>query len=174
MGLDMYLHATASRTHSRYEKDVLPLHYEGPFQRFEQSQHDRNYLSTETNCQVGYWRKFNALHKYIVDTFAEGVDECQRIELGRKEIEQILELLQKINRDNAMELLPPSSGFFFGSQEIDEWYMRDVEYSIKVFQLALDFLNEEMSQTKENQFVFNKDNPFKEYKYREIYYQASW
>lgn len=177
MGLDMYLHATATCTHSRYDGGVR-LYYEGPFQRFEKLQYERNFLDLETNCQIGYWRKFNALHRYIVDNFADGEDECQRIRLSRSDIAQILELLKKITRENAMELLPPSQGFFFGSQEIDDWYMSDVEYGIKVFQLALEFLDEEMRSTKENpsadDWEINKDNPFKDYEYREIYYQASW
>ena len=127
MGLDMYLHAVAERTQSKYDKKATPCNYVGPFERFNDLQLDRNYRSVETNCQIGYWRKFNALHKYICDTFADGVDECQRIYLSSEDIVQILDLLKKITPENAKELLPPSTGFFFGSQEIDEWYMKDVE-----------------------------------------------
>ena len=29
-----------------------------------------------------YWRKFNALHSYIVENFADGIDECQKIDLS--------------------------------------------------------------------------------------------
>ena len=180
MGLDMYLHAVAERTQSKYDKKATPCNYVGPFERFNDLQLDRNYRSVETNCQIGYWRKFNALHKYICDTFADGVDECQRIYLSSEDIVQILDLLKKITPENAKELLPPSTGFFFGSQEIDEWYMKEVEYSIKVFELALDFLYEEMKPMEKPgskdglEWEFNKDNPYPEYKYRSIYYKASW
>lgn len=171
----MYLHATASRTAYKYDQKGLPLHYVGPFQRFDELQYERNYMDVETDCQVGYWRKFNALHQYIVDKFAKGEDDCQRIYLSREDIVQILDLLKKITPDNAMELLPPAQGFFFGSQEINEWYMQDVEYSIKVLQLALDFLDEAIIPATEEQGAkLNPDNPFKEYKYRQIYYRASW
>ena len=55
--------------------------------------------------------------------------------------------------DLANELLPPTSGFFFGSQDIDEWYIKDLNYSIKIFKQAL-----KLSQ---------------EHNY-EIIYEASW
>lgn len=32
---------------------------------------------------VGYWRKVNAVHAWIVDAIADGVDECQTIPLSR-------------------------------------------------------------------------------------------
>ncbi len=31
----------------------------------------------------------------------------------------------------AMELLPPMPGFFFGSYDIDEWYLKDLEETIE-------------------------------------------
>lgn len=31
----------------------------------------------------------------------------------------------------AMELLPSQSGFFFGSTEYDQWYMSDIDFTIK-------------------------------------------
>jgi hypothetical protein len=40
--------------------------------------------------EVAYWRKANWLHGYIVRTFADGVDECQPIELSRNDVEIIL------------------------------------------------------------------------------------
>lgn len=39
--------------------------------------------------EVGYWRKVNWLHGFIVDTFADGVDKCQEIELSRADVETI-------------------------------------------------------------------------------------
>lgn len=37
----------------------------------------------------------------------------------------------------AQELLPTTSGFFFGGTDYDEWYLRDVEHTIKVCEAAL-------------------------------------
>lgn len=64
MGLDMYL-------------DKLPRNK------------TREELDAESEA-VACWRKVNWLHGYIVRTFADGVDECQPIELGRNDVEIIL------------------------------------------------------------------------------------
>ena len=57
------------------------------------------------------------------------------------------------NADEIMELLPPTQGFFFGSDTIDEWYKEQIEETIKV-------LEEEINS--------NTDN------YPEYEYYASW
>jgi len=31
----------------------------------------------------------------------------------------------------AYKLLPPTPGFFFGGEEIDEWYLEDLEHTYK-------------------------------------------
>ena len=46
---------------------------------------------------IGYWRNFNYLHQYIVDNFADGVDECQLIPLTKDDVVQILNHLNKID-----------------------------------------------------------------------------
>lgn len=48
--------------------------------------------------EVGYWRKFNALHNYMVNEFGGGVDECQPIELDIEQIIQIRDLMEKVAR----------------------------------------------------------------------------
>lgn len=104
--------------------------------------------------EIAYWRKFNALHTFIVKHFADGVDECQKIFLYDVELKKIHHTLKTILDDTSLagELMPPSEGFFFGSYEIDEWYWKDVENAYKVF-------SEILSDGED---------------YREYYYQASW
>jgi hypothetical protein len=36
------------------------------------------------------------------------------------------------NVDEVMEILPPTQGFFFGSDTIDDWYKQDIENTINV------------------------------------------
>lgn len=35
-------------------------------------------------------------------------------------------ILESVNSEVALELLPPTEGFFFGDSALDEWYMQDV------------------------------------------------
>ena len=88
----------------------------------------------------GEFRKFNALHAYVVDNFGGGVDECQVIYLDIDNLIQIHEMLSLVKESLsigdkviASQTLPPSEGFFFGSTEIDEWYEKDVNEAVEVF-----------------------------------------
>ena len=38
----------------------------------------------------------------------------------------------------AEELLPPSSGFFFGSTNIDQWYKEEIDYTVKVLEKLIE------------------------------------
>jgi len=98
--------------------------------------------------QVAYWRKFNALHGWFVNECAGGVDECQNINVEEDKMKELLETLKKVS-DNftmAKELLPPVHGFFFGGDEVDEYYKEDVNSTIKIIEDLL----EEHEQSKEH------------------------
>lgn len=120
----------------------------------------------EKDEQIAYWRKFNALHKYITDLLDVEEDDCVEMDLSDTEIRCILrdlyevkDILDKAERiydpdqteeekddwwcysqetDDAVKaILPPCAGFFFGSQEIDAYYYEDVKRSIGAFEHAL-------------------------------------
>jgi hypothetical protein len=96
---------------------------------------------------VGEWRKFNALHGWFVNECAAGVDECQNINVDEDKLKELLETLKEVssNFDKAKELLPPVQGFFFGGDEVDEYYKEDVNSTIKIIEELL----EEHEQSKE-------------------------
>lgn len=87
---------------------------------------------------VAYWRKANAIHGYIVREHAKGVDECQSIYLTRNDLkvlrdkcDAILSVPANFVPDAAHKSgLSPVVGFFFGSTEIDEWYMEDMKNTV--------------------------------------------
>lgn len=140
MGLDMYL--TAEKFISGYDhnKDenfakVLEL------MNLTEADVDR---AANIEVTVGYWRKANAIHDWFVQNVQNGKDECQKSWVGKDELEHLLadckQTLAHFNAgelDKAEEILPPSSGFFFGSTEIDEGYKRDLEHTIKVVEKCL-------------------------------------
>ena len=97
--------------------------------------------------QVAYWRKFNALHGWFIENCAAGVDECQDISVDEDKIKELLETLKEVssNFTKADELLPPTQGFFFGSDEVDEYYKEEVNSTIKIIEDLL----EENEQSKE-------------------------
>ena len=133
MGLDMYLRKNtyigANYEHNKVS-GVIEIKKDGkeiPIQF--------NRVSTIIE-EVGYWRKANHIHNWFVEKCQDGVDECQKTYI---DIEQLTDLLQvcKIvinNKDLASELLPTSSGFFFGGTEYDEYYFNDIQYTIELIE----------------------------------------
>lgn len=194
MGLDMYLYASKYESLHTYNiadneelSKKVKRFYGKDLYEVGMNNARHNFLSKETKYQIGYWRKFNALHHYFEERY-EADDLLRGVYLGKSEIEDIIDILVKVKLDLntcnkskkqikvgwhkdengkmvetketievydskvAMELLPPGEGFFYGSQELDEWYKQDIEYSIELFVKALELKN-------------------KDY---DIYYDASW
>ena len=89
--------------------------------------------------EAGYWRKANAIHRWFVENVQDGVDNCGEYFVPLSSLEELLELCEKVklNPEQANELLPTSSGFFFGGDEYDEWYFDKIEYTIEVLKEAL-------------------------------------
>lgn len=81
-----------------------------------------------TSAELGYWRKHPNLHGYIVQTFADGVDECQPIPLTAENLEQILKATEE-------DRLPHTTGFFFGQS-----YPEQKPETIKILREALAWL----------------------------------
>lgn len=107
--------------------------------------------------EVMYWRKFNALHNWMVNHCGDGVDECQRIYVSNDDLVDLYNILKEVsvNHDKAEELLPTVSGFFFGGTEYDEYYFDQVENTIKELRPYIQDIHEGSSST-------------------DFIYQASW
>ena len=89
--------------------------------------------------EVGYWRKANHIHNWFVQNCQNGVDECQEAFVDPSKMLELLDICIQIrDADNkvatAEELLPPQSGFFFGGTDIDEYYMEDINATIKIME----------------------------------------
>ena len=111
--------------------------------------------------EIAYWRKANWFHGWFVNELAGGKDECQPIPVSKEDLEELLKRINKIldetdknkREELAMQLLPPTSGFFFGSYDLDEYYWGS------------------LSKTKDTiEEILKKTNFFTQ----DITYQASW
>ena len=89
--------------------------------------------------EVGYWRKANAIHKWFVDNVQNGVDDCGSYRVNIDQLESLLSLCKTAleDRDQASELLPSQSGFFFGNTEYDEYYFGDLIHTIEIIEDCL-------------------------------------
>jgi len=76
-----------------------------------------------------YWRKVNSIHDWFIRVCANGVDECQPVYVSRERLEELLETVSETIKTKDSDLLPPASGFFFGSTDVDEWYWKDLAFT---------------------------------------------
>ena len=115
---------------------------------------DRNFMSKETKYQVGYWRKANAIHSWFVENCAEGVDNCRDIYVSKKMAQKLLDNCNEVLADKSLakDQLPTQSGFFFGSQDYDDWYFEEIAYTKHILEKVLAFL--ETDKGKEYGIVY--------------------
>jgi len=112
MGLDMYLRGDKFK-HTEYKR--LP---DGELERTEDGgiipinvRTVDGFECEAERLKLGYWRKHAPLHKLIVDTFADGVDECQVIHLSSEDCRLIAHKLR--HKDFPKDV----GGFFFGDED---------------------------------------------------------
>lgn len=65
------------------------------------------------DSELAYWRKHPNLHGYIVNTFKNGVDDCEPIELSQVDVIKIYDAVSK-------DELPFTEGFFFGTSRPEQ------------------------------------------------------
>jgi hypothetical protein len=98
------------------------------------------YLYEKQVHEVAYWRKANAIHGWIIN-YTNSVDDCTPISLTKQDIIQLrnvcTEVLTAHKEEVALDLLPPTEGFFFGGTGIDDWYWDNLEQTIALLNTAL-------------------------------------
>ena len=147
MGLDMYLE---KRTYVQYwEHTDAELQYDVKVTRGGNPTNINPKKVKYIIEEAGYWRKFNALHGWFVENVQDGVDDCGDYDVSNEKLEEVLGICKEIKADNSkvLELLPPTSGFFFGVEEIDEWYLNHIDYTIELL--------EELVKDKSADYYYN-------------------
>ena len=115
------------------------------------------YVFEQISFEAMYWRKANAIHNWFVREEQEGVDNCAEYSVSTEALAELRDICNKVLVDpsKADELLPPQSGFFFGSTDVDEWYLEQLKYTVDRLDVLLD-----LPQVKERKINF--------------YYSSSW
>jgi hypothetical protein len=136
MGLDMYLNASV------YLSDYNVAEKEKKEEMLKLFPELQEYLKNpikEVNIEIGYWRKANAIHEWFVQNVQQGEDDCRSYSVSREELAELKNLCEKVLADKSLakELLPPTSGFFFGSTDVDEGYFDDLRNTVEIVDRAL-------------------------------------
>lgn len=141
MGLDMYLSAKRSFYASNWDKgtdreqkpefqaNVAIRKVLDDLKVAPPESSNLNYIELRT--EVYYWRKSNAIHAWFVRECQDGKDECQYTDVEPSKIEELANICSELSLAKvpalAMQKLPPTSGFFFGSTDIDDYFWQDIE-----------------------------------------------
>lgn len=85
--------------------------------------------------EIAYFRKVNFLMAFFN---YEG--NCEYVEIDREQVEELIDRCNQVllHKSLAKELLPTTSGFFFGSTDYDEYYFDSVRDVLNTFNLILD------------------------------------
>lgn len=89
------------------------------------------------SVNVGYWRKANQIHNWFVRNVQNGEDDCGEYYVSRKQLEDLLETCKCVIQTENTDLLPPTTGFFFGNTNIDDYYWHKVKETIKIIENIL-------------------------------------
>ena len=89
-----------------------------------------------------YWRKANQIHNWFVENVQGGVDDCKEYHVSQEKLKELVTLCKKVlleksvlqNKELAKELIPTTSGFFFGSTEYDDYYFEELQDTINALE----------------------------------------
>lgn len=124
MGLDMYLYK---------ELYVKNWPHMGPLE-VTYITATRNDKALDTDhvvylvSEVGYWRKANQIHSWLVKHIQDGQDNCARYLISIEQLEELLTTVERVLADHSLAeaLLPTLEGFFFGGTDYDDYYFSDL------------------------------------------------
>lgn len=77
--------------------------------------------------EIMYWRKANQIREWFC-THLDDFQDNGITEVPKAKLEELARTIGSVLNDRSRtNELPTSSGFFFGSQEYDEWYWEELE-----------------------------------------------
>jgi len=157
MGLDMYL-SKKTFLGGNYEHRKVKVNLEVYKEDKKAKTGVDSSKVTSIEEEVFSWRKANAIHQWFVDKCQDGRDECQEAHVTLEDLTELRDICKQIIDDNnlAEELLPTSSGFFFGSTEYDEWYFKNIKETYEMLDELI--------------YSHNEASGF----YVDYYYSSSW
>lgn len=141
MGLDMYLSAKKYVSGYEFSSEKDKAAYAAILNLTEMhEQADKDTPSATVEITIGYWRKANHIHAWIVKNCANGIDECQPVNMSENDINALEEACESVLQDrsnsNCEYKLPTQAGFFFGGTEFDEWYFEKCEDTLTILSRA--------------------------------------
>ena len=129
MGLDMYLNARIYVAGYEFEEPKKKAVYNnivGLLGLQEITSTESPHAEVEV-CAI-YWRKANAIHNWFVENVQDNIDDCGSYYVSKETLIELRDTCAAVlaGDESPEDVLPPAAGFFFGSTDIDDWYMGDL------------------------------------------------
>jgi hypothetical protein len=154
MGLDMFLYAENYFSgYNELEKEVT----DGIMSLANMKELQSDHGSVLVRVEAMYWRKANAIHRWFVENVQDGKDDCGTYYVSDTHLVELKAICDRVLAEPslALESLPPQQGFFFGTYELDEWYLMQLKYTSDRIKYLM-----EVQNSKVDGFLF--------------YYRSSW
>ena len=134
MGLDMYLEVRRYVSGYSFNNEEVKKQFNEIIETVGmQNIHDERFATVAVN--VAYWRKANHIHNWFVQNVQDGEDDCGQYRVTREQLRELEELCRRVSKDGtgetASKLLPTSEGFFFGTDNYDEYYFEQTDDTAK-------------------------------------------
>jgi hypothetical protein len=134
MGLDMFLYREYNLTDQYLDDQVL-------LEPLKKSDRFKNYHNFTIRTEIAYWRKANQIHRWFVNNVQEGIDDCRETYVNAESLSDLLKVVTEVLRNGteefALEKLPPSPGFCFGSSTVDKSYWENLKDTKKMIEEVL-------------------------------------
>ena len=138
MGLDMFFYERHYLKGKKGDIDCYPDVRVQEYEDWTGKKRDARVIKNAKHVvsDFGYFRKANQIHGFIVDKYGQEEDiNCKDIYLQNEDIMELYNICKELLtikdskkfEERAKELLPCSEGFFFGSQDYDEYYREDLQ-----------------------------------------------
>ena len=182
MGLDMYMSKKTyvkQWSHNKPE-DQFNVDVKKGGEPFSNIKPERVSYVTE---QVGYWRKFNALHNWFVENVQDGRDECQESYVDQEKLEELVVLLHEVKNifeNSPKKVVSVKNGWSNGEDTfIDVEVISDSEKLDDLFPTSSGFFfggteYDEYYIEQVNETIELIEGLLKEDENGDYYYQASW
>ena len=129
MGLDMYLRATRYLMRSYKDESAIS-------KKVAEAIGLPDADVREVSVLVGQWRKANQIHNWFVQNVQGGEDDCKPYYVGTDQLKELKDLCVRLldtkDKKEAEEMLPNTEGFFFGSQDYDDYYWGDLMETVEI------------------------------------------
>ena len=129
MGLDMYLNAEEYLSeYDERNKELIEAIKQNAVKGLNE------FRPKNVSFELAYWRKANAIHGWFVKNVQDSKDDCNSYYVPLEKLQELKETCEKVlaNNELAHELLPATKGFFFGSNEYDEYYEHDLQKTVLI------------------------------------------